>query len=307
MMRVAIFGARGFLGRHICRFLTSRNIQLIEADVRPSSDEAAVSGVLSVVFDVVKATDYSEIVSEVDAIIYLVSTTLPNISNRAPILDVETNLLPLIRLLEAVKHTKKRLIFSSSGGTVYGPTSETVISELHSTNPICSYGIVKLASEKYLRLYRELYGFKSLSLRIANPYGIGQDLAKPQGTVGIFTQKILCAQKLVIWGDGETVRDYVAASDVAEAFWRALEYEGGISEMNIGSGVGTSLNELVRHIAEKCGHAPIIEYEEARTFDVRRNVLDNNLASKEIGWFPKTSLEAGLSDVVAQTRECALR
>jgi len=300
MTRVLVLGARGFLGRHICKLLATKNIELIEADIQPGPVQTVSCQSESMILDVVSTRDFSEIVTRVDAIIYLVSTTLPSASNRAPIFDVESNLVPLIRLLETVKHTSKRLIFASSGGTVYGTSTEPLISEYHPTNPICSYGIVKLASEKYLRMYRDIYGFRSVCLRIANPYGIGQDLAKPQGTVGIFTHKILSGQPLVIWGDGEVVRDYVSANDVAEAFWRALEYEGNVSEFNIGTSVGTSINDLIAAIAMKCQRTPIVEHQEARTFDVPRNVLCNSLASNELGWIPRTALKAGLTDLMVE-------
>lgn len=300
MMRVAVLGARGFLGRYVCNFLASKNVELIEADVQPPLTKNIRPQSNQIIFDVVKTIDYSPVVARADAIIYLVSTTLPHSSNLAPTFDVESNLISLIRLLEAVKHTKKKLIFSSSGGTVYGPTSDDLVSEAHPTNPICSYGIVKLACEKYLRLYRQLYGFQSLSLRIANPYGAGQDPTRPQGTIGVFTDKILNRQKISIWGDGNIIRDYVSAADVAESFWQALEYQGNAAEINIGTGIGTSINELIPLISKKCGEPAVFEYEDARTFDVPRNVLDNSLALQELHWSPKTSLESGIQSLIEE-------
>ena len=185
---------------------------------------------------------------DIDIIVHLASGTLPKSSNDSPKIDVQINLLGSLNVLEcAVKNKVSKVVFLSSGGTVYGNPVFTPIAETHPTNPICSYGINKLAIEKYCFLYQQLYGLDTVILRLANPYGERQRLDSGQGVVPVFLGRALRNQPLEIWGDGSTIRDFLYISDVIDAITSACLYEADGSQnlFNIGSGKGISLNELI--------------------------------------------------------------
>ena len=170
------------------------------------------------------------------------------------VFDIETNLLGTVRLLnQVVKAKVGKVVFLSSGGTVYGPPQEVPIVETHQTNPICSYGITKLAIEKYLDLFFQLHGIDYTVLRLSNPFGERQRIQSSQGAVAVFLGKALRKEKIEIWGDGFVVRDYLHVSDVVSAMIASIDYQGSDRVFNIGSGSGVSLNEVVDGISQVLG------------------------------------------------------
>ena len=174
--------------------------------------------------------DVSDAISGVDIVLHLVSTTLPKSSNDDPIYDVQSNVVATLQMLNAmVAHNVRKIVFISSGGTVYGNPMYLPIDEKHPTDPLVSYGITKLAIEKYLQMYSHLYGIRAITLRVANPYGERQRIETAQGAVGVFLHHALKGLPIEIWGDGSVTRDYIHVSDVAEAFVRAVEYSGAKS------------------------------------------------------------------------------
>lgn len=239
--------------------------------------------------------DLAAALSGVDAVVHLVSTTLPKSSNEAPLHDVETNVLATLRLLALmVERGIRRIVFSSSGGTVYGIPRSIPIREDHPTQPEVSYGVTKLAIEKYLYLYSRLHGLQPVSLRIANPYGAGQRIETAQGAVTAFLHRALHGEPVEIWGDGSVTRDYLHVNDVAAAFSCALRYQGSHQVFNIGSGQGLSLNELVAALESQVGCRIERRYLPGRSFDVPVSILDNSLARIELKWAPAITLAEGL-------------
>jgi UDP-glucose 4-epimerase len=227
---------------------------------------------------------------------HFVSTTLPKTSNDDPIYDVRSNLVDTLQLLEACVAAKaRRIVFASSGGTVYGVPEAVPISEAHPTNPISSYGIVKLAIEKYLGLFYHLYNLDYTALRISNPYGPYQDPMGQQGAIGVFLHRLHAGRPVSIWGDGGVVRDYLYVSDLTDALVRAAEVESRERVLNVGSGRGISLNELVGLIGEVVGEQPVVEYLPARALDVPASVLEIGRARAELGWSPKTEPAEGIA------------
>jgi UDP-glucose 4-epimerase len=212
-----------------------------------------------------------------------------------PDFDAEVNVVGTLRLLEScVRHGVSKVVFASTGGTVYGVPESVPIHEDHSTNPISSYGIVKLAIEKYLGLFHHLHGLDYAALRISNPYGPYQNPLGQQGAIGVFLHHIHEGAPITIWGDGSVVRDYLYVSDVVDA----LESAGGETGhriFNIGSGAGVSLNELLHQIAEVVGEQPEVEYVSGRALDVPASVLDVSRAGEELGWRPRTDLAEGIA------------
>lgn len=297
-MKITVFGGGGFIGSAIVdRLLKDQHeLKVFERPrVDPYRHFSAQENVEWLTGDLMSVHDVSAAISGADVVLHLVSTTLPKNSNDDPVYDVQTNLVASLQMLDAmVAKSVPKIIFISSGGTVYGNPVTLPIGENHPTEPVVSYGITKLAIEKYLLLYKRLHGLKVNILRVANPYGERQRIETSQGAVGVFLNNAIKNMPISIWGDGTIIRDYIYISDVAEAFSAAVDYEGDYSVFNIGSGVGTSLNDLVKKIEYVLGFAPSVNYQPGRSFDVKESVLDNSLALKELGWKPKVELETGL-------------
>lgn len=306
-MKITIFGGGGFIGSSIVdRLLKSdHELRIFERQrVGPYRNFSYTERVEWLTGDLMSVHDVSSAIDDVDVVLHLVSTTLPKNSNDDPVFDVQTNLIATLQLLNAmvVKHVRK-IVFISSGGTVYGNPICLPINENHPTEPRVSYGITKLAIEKYLLMYQYLHGIKANILRVANPYGERQRVETAQGAVGVFLSKAIQNQPLEIWGDGSVTRDYLYISDVAEAFCRAVEYDGAESVFNISSGIGTSLNELIYNIERVLGREVVRQYRPGRQFDVPVSVLDNSLARKELGWEPQVKLEEGIGKTVEWFRK----
>ena len=237
----------------------------------------------------------------VDAVVHLISTMLPRRSNEMPYEDVQSNVLGSLQLMqEIVLQGIKRIVFASSGGTVYGVPIQLPIREDHPTQPRVSYGICKLMIEKYLGLFSQLHGLRPLSLRIANPYGGRQRIDTSQGAVAVFLHRALQKQTVEVWGDGSVVRDYLHVTDVAAAISAALRYEGQHQVINIGAGRGFSLNELLDEMGILLGYKVDRCYLPGRGFDVPVSVLDISLARTELNWMPHIDLRNGLRLTLAE-------
>lgn len=296
-MKVAVLGGAGFIGSTIVDklLLNNHEVRVFERPgVPPFRKFQSSEKVEWLTGDLQSVADLHNVVDSVDAVFHLVSTTLPKNSNEDMVYDVESNLVSTLKLLEQMKLSKvQRITFISSGGTIYGNPLYLPIDEAHPTNPLVSYGITKLAIEKYLLLYQHLFGIRTTILRVANPYGERQKLESTQGAIGVFLKKAIQNETIEIWGDGSATRDYLYISDVADAFVKTLEYEGSESVFNIASGVGTSLNELLVILEKALGRKIDYKKESGRSFDVPTNILDISLAQKELGWAPKIQLLEG--------------
>jgi UDP-glucose 4-epimerase len=248
--------------------------------------------------------DIHRALEDADIVFHLVSTTQPQSSNDDPNFDVSSNLLATLNLLEQLRDKKEtKLIFVSSGGTVYGRPQLTPIPETHPTEPTCSYGIVKLAIEKYLALYHLLHGLDYRVLRVANPYGPGQEANRAQGVVGTFLSRVLHDEPIEVWGDGSVVRDYLYISDTISALLQVASYRGPERIFNIGSGGGHSVREIISAIEQVTGKNAKVTYTAARKFDVPVSVLDIARAQNELGWQPKIDLNEGLRLTRAHIKE----
>jgi UDP-glucose 4-epimerase len=302
MSKIVVFGGGGFLGSAVVDRLLRDGHQLRIFDrpsVAPFRKFSETEGVEWCVGDFMNEHEVGEVLGGADVAIHLVSATLPNDSNKDPIYDVNCNVIATLQLLEAMrKKDVGKIIFISSGGTVYGPPRYLPIDETHETNPIVAYGISKLAIEKYLLFYQYHYGIKSNILRLTNPYGERQPANKAQGVVAVFVRRALQGLPLQIWGDGSTVRDYIYVSDVAEAVARAIVYQGETSVFNISTGNGISVNRLIETIEDVMSQPITRQYTRARASDVSANVLENALAREELGWRPTTELVDGIRRTV---------
>jgi UDP-glucose 4-epimerase len=298
-MHCLILGGAGFMGSHIVDALVARDHRVRIFDLPNISTlnlKQSIDSVEILGGDFNNVNDISLALEDVDVVVHLVGTTLPGPSNENPAYDVESNVIGTLNLLkQAVEKGVKKIIFSSSGGTVYGIPRSVPIQETHETNPICSYGITKLAIEKYLALFHHLHNLDYTVLRLANPYGERQRIDNVQGAVTVFLGKTLLRQPITIWGDGSVARDYFYISDLVDAFMTVIESDPPSKIYNIAGGRARSLNDILSVIREVTGLQPVVRYTPGRRLDVPVNCLDIQLAEKELGWQPEISWEEGIA------------
>ena len=297
-MKCVIFGGGGFIGSAIADRLLQdgHELRIFERPrVEPYRAFSTEEHVEWVTGDMLSAHDVSDAIHGMDAVYHLVSFTLPKNSNEDILYDVQTNLTATFHLLNAmINHQVDKIIFISSGGTVYGVPEYSPIDEKHPTNPLVSYGIVKLTIEKYLLMFQKLYGIRSIIFRVSNPYGPRQRIETAQGAATIFLYRALHDLPIEIWGDGSIVRDYIYVGDVADAFACALNYNGPASIFNISAGLGISLNELLDNIESVIEKSANRHHLSARPFDVPVNILSNALAQQQLRWQPHIGFREGL-------------
>lgn len=298
-MKIAILGGGGFIGSAtIDRLIKDgHELKVFERPgVLPHRKFYDHESVEWITGNISKPEDIFKAIEGVEIIIHLISTTQPKNSNDDPIYDVESNLLIALKLLNAmVVHQVPKIIFLSSGGTVYGRPVYIPVDEKHPTDPIVSYGATKLAIEKYIFIYQSLYGIKGIILRVSNPFGERQKIETAQGAIGVFLSKAILNQPITIWGDGNVIRDYIYVEDLANAIANAVIYEGDETVFNISSAIGRSLNQIIDTIEIVLNQKVVRSYHKERLFDVPLNVLDNKLAKSELGWELKTNFEDGVA------------
>jgi UDP-glucose 4-epimerase len=295
--KILVIGGAGFIGIHLVDALVDAGFAVVSVDLnvspKPNAKVKYYQG------DFTSREFMEPIMASCEAIYHLGSTTLPKTSNENPLFDISTNLIGTVSLLElAVKTKIKKFVYVSSGGTVYGVPESLPVSEQHGTNPECSYGIVKLAVEKYIRLFTKMYGVDTAALRLSNPYGEFQRIDKGQGALAVFCDKAIKREAIEIWGDGNVVRDFVYVGDAVKALIQCLNFRLDGAVINIGYGSGISLNKLLDKIEVAVGHAVERRYMPARTFDVPQIYLDIAKAERVIGWKPEVSLSDGLKKMV---------
>jgi len=292
-MASLITGATGFIGQTLLRRLVEGGEEVVaisrQAHLGASQDHVDWRRLPESV------SDWGEILEDISTVYHFGWSTLPLSSNEDPYRDAEDNILGSLRLLEAVKRKEAvRLVFASSGGTVYGPLAVVPADEQHPTQPRCAYGVSKLTIEKYLTLYRDLWGLDCVALRIGNPYGPGQKVGRNFGAISTFATCVAQNQPITIFGDGTVVRDYIYISDVIDAIIAAGHHRGGPMAINIGSGVGKSLNEIIETLREVSHKDIKVNFVAGRNFDVPISVLDVSLAAEVLLWKPRMFFERGV-------------
>jgi UDP-glucose 4-epimerase len=237
---------------------------------------------------------------EPEVIFHLAAQVDVRVSVAEPALDAAVNIIGSINVLEGARQAgTRKVVFASSGGTIYGEPdpSELPVKESHPLNPLSPYGIAKRAVTDYLNAYRELYEIEYTSLALANVYGPRQDPHGEAGVVAIFAGRLLDGEPCTIFGDGGQTRDFVYVDDVVDAFVRAAERGSGLL-CNIGTGVETSVNELYATMAEVAGGPPEATRGPARMGELARSALDPARAKLHLGWTPWTDLRTGVTEVL---------
>jgi UDP-glucose 4-epimerase len=295
-MNCLVLGGNGFIGSHLVDQLLAEGHKVRVFDKNEEYYRKPIASVDYQYGDFGNRGLLMEALANVDIVFHLISTTLPKTSNDDPAFDVQSNVIETLFLLEqCITQKVKKIIFISSGGTVYGKPSVLPIPENSPTDPECSYGITKLAIEKYLYLYWFLHRLDYCVLRLANAYGERQRPTATQGVIPVFLERALRNHEIVVWGDGSVIRDYVYVTDIASALLKALTYSGDMKVFNIGSGQKYSLKEVIQLIERVTGQPLKVKYTEGRSFDVPINVLDVSRAKRYLNWTPTVSLFEGIT------------
>ncbi|MCE5194193.1 MAG: NAD-dependent epimerase/dehydratase family protein [Nitrospiraceae bacterium] len=294
-MNCLVLGGNGFIGSHLVDKLISEGHHVRVFDKYEEHYRSPICSVDYLYGDFGNRGLLTEALHNIEIVFHLISTTLPKTSNDDPAFDIQSNLIDTIYLLEqCIAQKIKHIVFISSGGTIYGLPNTLPIKEDCPTNPLCSYGITKLAIEKYLELFSYLYGLSYTIIRPSNPYGSRQNPAGIQGAISVFLGKAVRNEVIEIWGDGEIVRDFIFIDDLIDGIHRAAITRTKSHIFNIGSGTGISINDILTAIRNVTHSEIKIEYKEKRSFDLPRIFLDITLAKEELGWNPVVPLESGI-------------
>lgn len=294
-MRLAVLGA-GFIGLNFIRYALNKGVDITVLDHKNCPPDFLnkltwVQGDFSREELLLKVLDRSDIV------LHFISSTVPGDAVDESV-ELMQNVALTLNLLKCCLSEKiTRIIFVSSA-SVYGHQSILPISEKASTDPISSHGISKLTIEKYLQLYRYHFGLDCKILRLANPYGPGQDIHGRQGFVAMAIGKLISGEKIFIRGDGSIVRDYIYIDDVCEALYLMCLTKSKESIFNIGSGEGHSLNSVVDHLSRLVGNPIAPEYIDNRSVDVPVSTLDITRGKKLLGFTVNYTFERGMTETL---------
>lgn len=301
-MTSLVIGGSGLIGRSLCERLSRMSVGVV-ATTRKVCDVPAQKGVRWKACDLATCDGWDELLDGVDTLYHLAWSTIPSSAAHDPARDIADNVVGTVRLLEATRRFPGlRLVFASSGGSIYGPPVSLPISEKHPTRPVSAYGISKLMVEHYLEKYRALYGIDGIALRISNCYGAAQRANKGLGAVTLFARAGLNEEPITLYGNGEVVRDFVHVDDVVTALIAAAGRRNVAGPINIGAGEGHSLNAVVGKLEAALDRSLLVHRAAARAFDVAASVLDIRRAREKIGWAPTIDLDLGIGMLLAELR-----
>ena len=304
-----MLGGCGFIGSHVCRALVARGVP-VRIFTRPGTERERVcdiEGEVEIVEGNIACPRHVLAALEgCETVIDLVHTTVPGSSMRNPVRDFKSNVVSSVRWLSRLGETDvRKLVFVSSGGTVYGvpEPGRDRIDEGHPTDPISSYGITKLAIEKYVAMFARMFDMHHVILRPSNVYGEGQRLDRQQGVIGVLADRALRGEPLEVWGNGKNQRDYLYVSDLVDALVALLDYDGEHNVFNVASGEGHSVLDILGVLRRQLGRIPDHTHTDARKFDVPNNVLDYSRLHSATGWRPRVSLDEGVARVLDWLRD----
>ena len=291
-MRAAVTGGAGFIGSHVVDALVARGDDVYVVDNfatgrRENLNEAAT--LMEIDIREPLAGLFEEIQPEL--VVHLAAQADVGTSVERPLFDAEVNVVGTLNVLEAVRPHGAQLVFSSTGGAIYGEC-ERPAREEDERRPVSPYGTAKLAAEEYLATWNRLHGTRHVALRFANVYGPRQLAKLEGGVVAIFMDRLRAGESVTIFGDGEQTRDYVYVGDVVRAVLAAVGRDGGV--FNVGTATETSVNQLFDGCRRVAGVETQPTYAAARPGDALRSVVDISRSERELGWRPQTPLEEGL-------------
>jgi UDP-glucose 4-epimerase len=292
-MRAIVTGGAGFIGSHVVDALLARGDEVHVLDSLATGRRENVSPQAHLhVADI--RDDPRALFEQVrpHACLHLAAQADVRVSVEQPAEDATVNVVGTIRVLEAARATDTHVVFSSTGGAIYGECDGPA-AEDHALEPLAPYGTAKLAAEEYLRTWNRLHGTGHVTLRFANVFGPRQEENLEAGVVAIFMRQLSRGEQPRIYGDGHQTRDFVYVGDVARACLAALAHRGGT--FNVGTGGETSVVGLYERVRAVAGAETAAEHAPDRPGEIRRSVVDPAAAGRELGWRAETSLDEGLN------------
>lgn len=296
-LKVLVTGGAGFIGSNIVDLLVENDMSVVVVDNLSSGKLENINDRAKFYKCDIRERRIFEVIEIENPEVVIHNAAQISVRNSVedPENDASINILGSINLFEACrKHNVKKIIFASSGGTVYGEQVAFPADEEHQTKPICPYGVAKLSVEKYLYYYYVIFGIKYIALRYANVYGPRQDPHGEAGVVAIFSEKILAGDQPIINGDGKQTRDYVYVGDAALANLLAIN-SNFVGELNIGTGIETNVIEIFNILRDISGREDLSElHGPAKEGEQRRSVLSYKKAKEILGWQPQVKINEGL-------------
>ena len=297
-MNILVTGGAGFIGSHLVRHLLAKGENVTALDNLSTGLAENLPPEAKLVEMDILDEELPKVVAAgaFDAIVHLAAQTMVDTSIKNPLLDTRENLLGTVQVLEAARAANvKRVIFASTAAA-YGDVKEDdlPVREAQPTEPMSFYGLSKLSVEKYLEMYRKIYGMEYVVLRFANVYGERQGDGGEGGVISIFAKAVAERRDITIYGDGEQTRDFVYAGDIAEGILAALRTEEVNAAYNLSTQTETSLRELVSLLAEIWGREIVPKYGAEREGDIYKSMLSNSRARRGLDWQPATTLAEGL-------------
>lgn len=294
-MNIAVIGANGFIGKHlIAKLSTLPGATIFAFDISDNSNFDA-----KIIYKKNDLSDTKQILSDfanIDIVYFLASATIPVTSWENPVMEMEKNLIPFINFGNTVAQLKvKKIVFLSSAGTIYGATKQKV-NETSDKNPFSPYGITKLAMENFLLYFKTRYNINFDIYRISNVYGEGQNTSKGLGLINTLLEKIITDGKIKVFGNGETLRNYIYVKDVAELLSLSVTADiASSSTYNISSNDSLTINQIVKIIEKTVTEKFEIIKEESRLSDNSAIDLDNSKIIKAVPSFRFTPIEKGIA------------
>ena len=294
---VLVVGATGMIGAQVVHHLLRSGVPVTTLSRRPYARGAVPPEELRVVRgDARDPTVLAQALEGAEQVVYALSAGVPQFPSPEPFADVQHALEPLLSVLSAMRGpSARRIFFLSSGGAVYGNPTSVPVPESAATDPISAYGVLKLAAEKYVAMYCRLHGMSYCVLRAGNVYGHGQAVVPGHGAVTTILRAAAAGQTLQVYGDGHGLRDYVFAADVGWLLARLVQRSALPSVLNVGTGTGTSVLQLVAAVEEVTGRHLSVKHLPARSFDVASVVLDISKLRALVEWAP-TPLQTGVGE-----------
>jgi UDP-glucose 4-epimerase len=296
-VKVLVTGGAGFIGSHVCDVFLAKGHEVVALDDLSSGRQENLDRRVKLCQLDIRSREAAELIERErpQVLCHLAAQMDVRRSVEDPRFDADANILGMLNLLEAARKVSvKKVIFSSTGGAIYGEQDVYPAPESHPTRPVSPYGVSKAAGELYLGYYRAQYGLPYIALRYANVYGPRQNPHGEAGVVAIFSQRLVEGRPCTIFGEGKQTRDFVYGPDVAAANYLAFESDH-VGAVNIGTGIETDINALYAMLAKAAGSSQKANHAPAKPGEQLRSCIDATFAKKALGWMPTMHLEQGLA------------
>jgi UDP-glucose 4-epimerase len=292
-MNILVIGGTGFIGSHLVDALVNENHYIyVFGRHKPKYENSNVKYIYGDFNDI---SPLKLVLEKIEIIYHLLSTTVPTSANLNPKFDIESNLLNTVNFLEKLEFLNvQKIIYISSGGTVYGNSKLQPINENHSLNPLGSYGIVKVAIENYIKYFSDKFKIPYLILRPSNPYGPRQNYEGKQGVISSFLYNAINNKDLNVWGDGTNIRDYIYISDLVDFIIKS-SFSKNTGTFNVGSGKGESIIDIINEVEQVTHSKQLVNFIKTKNMAVNKIVLDISKSKKTFNWKPKVLLFEGIS------------